>query len=61
MVIPVRTDAQTQIFLAGARIKADADPDYEIASYKLGPGQYVTLTAATIIAISDAVEGAMET
>lgn len=54
--IPIPTDGQTQVLLAGARIKADADASYVIAKFKMGPGSYAPLNAAAIIAISDAVE-----
>lgn len=54
--MPISTDSTTQLFLSGARIKAEADANYTIHNYKLAPGQYATLTAAAIVAISDAVE-----
>lgn len=54
MAVP--TDERTRGVLTGARIKADADPNYQISNWKAGAGQYVSLDAAAIIAISDAVE-----
>lgn len=54
--MPVRTDAETQRFLAAAWSKATADANYSIVDYKIGPGQYATLNAATIIALANGVE-----
>ena len=52
----VPTDKVTRDTLTAGYVKASANPSYEIADWKVGPGQYVTLDAATIILIADAVE-----
>jgi hypothetical protein len=52
---PIPTDERTQQVLTAAYIKASADPNYTIDPWKAGPGVYVALTAAEIVAIADAV------
>jgi hypothetical protein len=52
--LPVATDDRSQLKITGARLAADADPDYTV-NWKVGAGAFVALTAAQIIAISDAV------
>lgn len=52
----VPTDKVTRDTLTAGYVKASANPAYQIADWKLASGQYVTLDAATIIAIADAVE-----
>jgi hypothetical protein len=51
----VPTDSTTTGKLTAARIKADADPDYVLSNWKVAPGAFIALDAATIIAVSDAV------
>lgn len=53
-VIP--TDERTQGVLTAAYVKASADQNYEIADWKAAPGVYVTINAAAIMAMADAVE-----
>lgn len=50
---PIATDDRSKTMIMGARIKADADPDYTVG-WKTEAG-FVTLSAAQIVAISDAV------
>lgn len=51
--LPIRTDEFTRVNLIGARILAAENPKYTV-QWKTG-GTFVTLDAATIIAVSDAV------
>lgn len=53
---PLPTDAKTQSALTAAYVKAQADPNYTIDSWKSGPGTFSTLDAPTIIALADAIE-----
>ena len=53
----VPTDVATQNVLTAGFAKATANPSYEISDWKVGPGTYVPLDAATIIALANAVEG----
>jgi len=50
---PIATDDRSKTMLMGARIKADADPQYSVG-WKTDAG-FVSLTAAQIVGISDAV------
>lgn len=50
---PVKTDRETQAILTGARTLAKEDPAYSV-NWKT-PGGFVTMDAATIIAVADAV------
>jgi hypothetical protein len=50
----VRTDRETTSILTAARIEADNDPTFTVR-WKLSSGTFVTLDAATIIALSVAV------
>jgi len=52
--VPVATDDRSKLMLSGARIAAAADPGYETTWYG-ADGEGVTLDAAAIIALSDAV------
>ncbi|MGV2980689.1 DUF4376 domain-containing protein [Camelimonas sp. ID_303_24] len=52
--VPVATDDRSKTMIMGARIKADADPDYSVG-WKGADGSFVSLAAPEIIAISDAV------
>lgn len=52
--VTVPTDDRSKILLAGKRLEAMANPDGQWA-WKVGPGQTVTLTAAQIVGLSDAV------
>lgn len=58
--IAVSTDERTRGELRGGRIKAEADPNYAMTNWKVAAGEYVTLDAAAIIAISDAVEARIQ-
>lgn len=51
--VPVATDDRSKLMIAGARIKADANPEFT-TKWKTDAG-FVLIDAATIIAISDAV------
>lgn len=51
---PIRTDRESQSVLTGAYVQATGNPDFAVR-WKVGAGQFVTLNAATIIAIGDAV------
>jgi hypothetical protein len=51
--VPVATDDRSKLLIAGARIKADANPEFT-TKWKSDSG-FVLIDAATIIAISDAV------
>ncbi|MEP2955514.1 MAG: DUF4376 domain-containing protein [Sulfitobacter sp.] len=53
---PLATDTKTQAALTAAYVKAQADPNYTIGSWKSGPGTFSTLDAPTIIALADAIE-----
>lgn len=53
---PMATDRITQVKLTGAYVKASADNAYSVR-WKVAPGLFVTLDAANIIAIGDAVAG----
>jgi hypothetical protein len=52
--IPVHTDDRSKMMLMGARIQATAAPGFS-TQWKGADGQFVTLDAATIGALSDAV------
>lgn len=54
--LAVPTDEHTRNVLTAAYIKASASPSYSIADWKTAPGTYVTLDAATITSIANAVE-----
>ena len=51
---PIRTDRESQSVLTSAYVQAMGNPDFSVR-WKIGQGQFVTLNAATIIAIGDAV------
>ena len=51
---PIRTDRESQSVLTSAYVQATGNPDFAVR-WKVGPGQFVTLNAATIIAIGDTV------
>ena len=53
---PVPTDERTRGVLTAGYVKATADANYQITDWKVGPGVYTTLDAATIIAMANAVE-----
>lgn len=53
--LPVPTDERTQAVLTAAFVQASADPGFTVDPWKVGPGSYVSLSAAEIIAISAAV------
>lgn len=50
----IETDEKTERRLIGARVKAEANSNYQVTDWKVGE-EFVTLNAATIIAISDAL------
>ena len=52
--LAVATDDRSKIMIIGARVKANSDPGFT-TEWKTGAG-FVTIDAATIIAISDAVQ-----
>lgn len=52
--VPVATDDRSKIMIIGARVKADADANFT-TQWKALTGEFITIDAATIIAISDAV------
>lgn len=51
----VATDDRSKTLLMGAKLKAQADANYTV-NWKVGPGVYAPLDAATIIGVADAVE-----
>lgn len=53
---PLATDRTTQAKITAAYVKATADPDYTIASWKFAPGVFAPLTSAQIIAAADVME-----
>ena len=54
--LPLATDRTTQTKITAAYVKAMADPDYVIASWKFAAGVFATLDAQTIIAAANAIE-----
>lgn len=52
--MPIATDDRSKMMITGARLKADADAGFT-TQWKAGAAVFVTIDAATIIAISDAV------
>ncbi len=52
--LPIATDRATASILTAAYVTAKEDPDYSLR-FKLGQGQFTTLTASTIIAIATLV------
>lgn len=52
--VPVHTDDRSKVMVIGARIKAAADPSFT-TEWKVSGGTFVTLDAATLISIADAV------
>lgn len=59
--VMVPTDVATQNVLTAGFAKASANSTYEITDWKVGPGQYTALNAATIIALANAVESFVQT
>jgi hypothetical protein len=51
--MPLATDSESRGFITGAAVQAQIDPDYT-CQWKAG-GQFVTLNAATILAVAVAV------
>jgi hypothetical protein len=51
----LQTDRVTQAKVTAAYVKAKADSTYAIANWKMAPGTFVTLSAAQIIAVGDAI------
>lgn len=60
MGMSIRTDEDTQRKITGAYVQADKNPSFT-AKWKMDAGVFVTLDAATIIAIGDAVTGHIQT
>lgn len=54
MTIPTDREV-TQPRVEGAAAKAKADPDFQVVDWKLGPGVFVTLDNATLIALGEAM------
>lgn len=52
--LPVHTDDRSKMMIMGARIKADANPDFT-TQWKTAGGSFFKLDAAMLIAVSDAV------
>ncbi len=53
--VPIKTDRESVSKLTAAYIKAKEAPDFVISNWKVTEGVFVTLDAATLIAIGDAV------
>lgn len=53
--VQVTTDERTRGVITAAYVQAGADPAFTIPNWKLATGVYVTLDAATIFAIGDAI------
>lgn len=53
--VTIATDDRSQLKITGARVAAEAAEPGWTVHWKVAPGQFVTLTKADIIAISDAV------
>lgn len=53
--VGVPADETTRNVVTAAYIQASRDPDFVVDPWKIGPGAYVTLTAAQVIAIGDAL------
>lgn len=52
--LAVHTDDRSKALIMGARIAAEADPDFT-TDWKTADGSFVTIDAATIISVSNAV------
>lgn len=52
---PIKTDGESQRKLTSAYVQAEKDSGFVIDNWKIAPGVFVPLNAATIIAIGDAV------
>lgn len=52
--LPILTDRESRAILTGAVVNAKDDPAFTVR-WKVGAGQFVTLDAATIVAIGNAV------
>lgn len=50
----IATDDRSKIMISGARVAAEADPNFT-TQWKVADGSFVTLDAAMIVAISNAV------
>lgn len=53
--MPLNTDRQTCAIITAAYVKAMADPAFTVPNWKLADGVFVTLDAATIMAVADAM------
>ena len=51
----VPTDDRSKLLIMGAREKAKEDPTYS-KRWKIAPGQYIDLSAETIVSLSEALE-----
>ncbi|QGA57780.1 DUF4376 domain-containing protein [Brucella sp. 2280] len=54
MGMPISTDDRSKVMISGARVAAEADPNFT-TQWKGADGSFATLDAATIFAISTAV------
>lgn len=52
--MPIKTDEDTQRKITGAYVQVTRDPSF-VVKWKVAPGVFIDLDAATIIAIGDAV------
>ena len=52
--IPIKTDRESQALITGAALAAIQDPSYS-CRWKTGTGDFITVDAATIIAVATAV------
>lgn len=51
----IRTDGNSQAKIAAAYFSAKADPSYNIPTWEVVPGEFISLDNATIIAMGEAV------
>lgn len=54
--VPVPTDEKTLTRLTAARVSVNIDPNYSVPDWKIASGVYTSLTAAQIVAMSDAAK-----
>ena len=52
--VHIATDDRSKVMISGARVAAQGNPDF-VTEWKGGDGSFVTIDAATIIIISDAM------
>lgn len=56
----VRTDGRTRTLLNAAMLRAKDDPSYVIENWKTSDGSFITLDAATVLALDSAVHTFIE-